>query len=206
MQLLKNDVIVIHRPKTGGSSLRTFFADNGLVKVDYKSNNSLYKGKYSYFQNLENLAHPVPVVKEHKWISITRDPISWYRSFFYFHVQKGRQGRVMNHSTSILAKAFYAGFSNKESFETFIDYMYDRNHAAYTEAYNFYNKRCDVVFNLKNIKEELSQFLIENYGEDFDVHTTYPIVNPTQYKRDDYPTEVPQGCKDKIMELDKTFF
>lgn len=208
---LKNNIWFIHKPKTGGTSVKDFFLANGLVVKDYKRHTS--NVKIEYFENVTNTNHKVPKVKQGKWVSITRNPIDWYESYFYFLVQKMIGGRKYPTHNSVLREAVQYGYSKNISFDYFVQYLYDKKYPAYTHAYNFYNKRCDYILRTETLATDLANFLLTEYNDTFDVEAKLKILNKTIYqsKKTEINSKLPdqvvtEDSKNMIRELDKSFF
>ena len=197
MLRLKNDILFIHNPKTGGTSVRQFFNDAGLVVKDYKH---IHVPNVKYFEEVPNANHKVPKEKKEKWVSITRNPIDWYSSFFYFMSQKMMQGRKFPKYNSVLRKALDIGYKDNMNFDSFIEYLAKENYPAFSLAYEFYNKDCDYILRLENLKSDLEEFLQKEYGKEYDVESMLKVKNSTKPKK-----VVSEHAKELIRKLDSKY-
>lgn len=212
MLKLKNNIWFIHKPKTGGSSVKKFLLDNGLILKDYR-NEKDSNIKIGYFEDIPNINHKVPLHKDGKWVSITRNPIDWYDSYFFFHAQKMIQGAKYPINKSILREALYHGYDANVSFDAFIMYLVDKNYPAYSKAYEYYNKRCEYILNTDTLAKDLGNFLLKEYGSTFDAESKLEEINPTIYQSRKHELKphlpdhhVSEEAKDLIRTLDKKFF
>lgn len=211
MILLKNNLLFIHRNKAGGSSLRDFFSGSPVFVEDYRTSETInYKGKLKYFENVENISHCIPFEKKHKWITVTREPVSWYQSFFFFHAQKkkqrGQNNLYYNHKDSKLFSAFIDGYNKNIDFDVFIDYFYQKKWPAFSHHYEFFNSKADYVLNLEYLSDELSALLIKEYGDDFNCKEKLKVKNPTLYSKYNLNREISDESIEKIKELESKWY
>jgi len=208
MIVLKNNIIFIHRNKCGGMSLREFFHTSKLAVDDYRENNHKSQIKVKYFEGVHNLSHSVPVEKTHKWISVTREPVSWYKSFFYFHMQKKPQRSTNSyvHPESRLFSAFIEGYNDGGSFDTFVNYFVKHNWPAFSNHYDFFNAKADYILNLENLNLELAEVLKKEYGSDFGCKHSIKTVNATQHKKHNLDINISQASIDNIKVLESKWY
>ena len=207
MMQLVGDYWYLHQPKTGGSSVEQFFRDKNLVLNEYRGTTES-KQMYGGYECFEGWKQTIkrPVIKPGTVLTSYRNPFDWYRSWFFYFSFRLYNGHPIRSSKSTLWLATKAGADDNYNFTTFLEYLTEHNYPGYTKAYEFFVMYSDIAFRLEHIVEDLSNFLVDAYGEDFNVGEDLKLINPTvsPYRKETY--ELSEYDINLIKNLDSTFF
>tara|TARA_Y100001970_G_C14208455_1_gene845436 strand:- start:608 stop:1264 length:657 start_codon:yes stop_codon:yes gene_type:complete len=165
--LLKNNIIYLHIPKTGGTTLRELFKKNNLIKyeIGYKHATLDRVGNINR-GNINNLFFEVYKSlkirsKKINYFTVIRNPISWYESIFNYTNKKkkiwGKFDQINWHPLSDLNK-----FLESNDFNQFMDKINLYYPGYLTSLYSRYINLQTNIIKLENLEKELSNFLSSN--------------------------------------------
>jgi len=181
--LLKNDMLFLHIPKTGGNWITEVLEINGLIKKNLPEKHD----------TLELLKKRHPNLKYNKIFCFVRDPLSWYKSWFQYSTAKNWRnwGKYKWHPCKPLNGL------GATTFNDFIKNIIDRCPSYVSNLYGLYTKDCDFIGKQENLEKDLIKVL-EFDGE---LKLTGPVgVSKDLNLRWNY------HLKKKIIEAEKDIF
>lgn len=175
---LKNHTIFLHIPKTGGNWVTKILEEQNLVQGELGHKHSdasrllvppLHRTSLKHYMRYAKIAHKMRKNPSPQMFCVVRDPFKWYESFYKYQVGKkwkahGTHGNLIDwhvNSPFNLNTMFngrepsdFSDFMHKVSLEApgYVSHLYDR----FTNCGNV------SVLHLENIRDELSNYLVNN--------------------------------------------
>lgn len=147
----KYGVAFFHIPKTGGTWLRHILKINN-IETTYYAIDKRYPTKCSSILIKPNEIHHLPNLPNKKFkkvITIIRNPIDWYISFYTF--------RTNNRKYTWNKNRLFDKWTKAKTFEEFIDKVIDRFPKGFlNDLYKEYVEKSTDVFKLEKLNKDIN--------------------------------------------------
>lgn len=140
--LLKNDVLFLHVPKTGGNWAAAVMRDLGLVEMELGSKHDDIDTAIRRIL-IYRKVHGLPGADRHLGsFCFVRDPLAWYESWFKYMTQPSRRWRDWGVETSFFRWHPNAVLNDcgSDDFNTFVANVLAKRPGYVSELYSWYTR------------------------------------------------------------------
>ena len=167
--ILKNNVVFLHIPKTGGTWVKKVLEDEGLLVADYSHEHSTYDyfaaatrllRKRNYFYRLQKRRF---LVDDPKFFCVVRNPLTWYESWYKFQIARNfeKWGSVGDPGKWHVMSALNDLVT--DDFNQFMENVNTRVPGFVTSLYAMYTANSGATaVRLENIHVEMADFLTKS--------------------------------------------
>lgn len=165
-KLLKNNLIFLHIPKTGGNWLKKILLEEGLVERSIEHKHASFELVCGNLRAGRQRTNPVRHIARHvltrrNWVffSVVRNPLKWYESWFKY--QKSKDFKDWGSDTSLYEWHVTSPLNGikSEEFNAFVSAIHEKAPGYVTQLFtSFVPSQSVIALKNETIREDFLSF------------------------------------------------